>query len=58
MLRNAGIVTVRKEGTRRLYRANHRTLAPFASMLRAMWAEQLDRLATLAGAGDRREETT
>src|SRR5262245_35922270 len=48
VLRKADMITVRKAGTRRLYRANHRTLAPFAGMLTAMWTEQLDRLAELA----------
>jgi DNA-binding transcriptional ArsR family regulator len=52
VLRRANMVTVRKDGNRRLYRANHQTLAPFASMLKAMWADQLDRLAELAEGED------
>jgi len=50
VLREAGLITQRREGTRRLYRANHQVLAPYAAMLERMWADQLDRLAALAEA--------
>jgi DNA-binding transcriptional ArsR family regulator len=56
VLRRAGLVLVRRDGTRRYYRANRPALAPFEAMLEQMWAGQLDRLAELAElaeAGDR-----
>jgi DNA-binding transcriptional ArsR family regulator len=53
ILREAGFITQRREGTRRLYRADRDALAPFAAMLETMWAAQLDRLAALAEAEDR-----
>jgi DNA-binding transcriptional ArsR family regulator len=48
VLRQAGLVVVRRDGTRRFYRANRPALAPFAAVLETMWAGQLDRLAQLA----------
>jgi DNA-binding transcriptional ArsR family regulator len=48
VLRQAGLVVVRRDGTRRYYRANREALAPFASLLQQMWAAQLDALADLA----------
>ena len=48
VLRQAGMVVVRRDGTRRFYRANREALAPFASLLQQMWASQLDTLADLA----------
>src|SRR5262249_9046435 len=54
VLRQAGLVVVRRDGTRRFYRANREALAPFASLLQQMWAAQLDTLADLA----ERAETT
>lgn len=44
-LRSAGLVTVRRDGNRRWYRANHTTLAPYRGMLEAMWRAKLDQLA-------------
>jgi DNA-binding transcriptional ArsR family regulator len=60
VLRQAGLVVVRKDGTKRFYRANREALAPFASLLRQMWATQLDTLAELAelAEGAERTETT
>jgi DNA-binding transcriptional ArsR family regulator len=52
VLRDADLVTVRKEGTRRYYRANRSTLGMLADYLEAQWAQQLDRLAALAEAAD------
>lgn len=40
ILRRAGLVVVRKEGTRRFYRANRDALGPVAPMLEAMWATE------------------
>jgi DNA-binding transcriptional ArsR family regulator len=48
VLRQAGLVVVRRDGTRRFYRADRTALRPYTPMLRLLWAEQLDRLAELA----------
>jgi DNA-binding transcriptional ArsR family regulator len=48
VLRRAGLVSVRKDGTRRLYRANREALGPLVTWLESMWASELDTLATLA----------
>jgi DNA-binding transcriptional ArsR family regulator len=48
VLREAGVVSVRKEGRRRFYRAERRALGPMAKVLEAFWAEGLDRLKALA----------
>ena len=48
LLRDAGFVTVRREGKRRLYRADHERLGPLKPFLESFWAGQLDRLAVLA----------
>jgi len=52
VLRDAGLVTVRKEGTRRFYRADRTALGPLAAYLEAKWERQLDRLASLAEAAE------
>ncbi|MGH3369162.1 MAG: ArsR/SmtB family transcription factor [Nocardioidaceae bacterium] len=54
VLRKAGLVTVRPDGKRRMYRANRDALARLAPMLEAMWRQDLDRLAAAAEA----DETT
>ncbi len=48
VLREAGLVVMRRDGTRRFYRADREALRPYSSMLRQLWGEQLDRLAELA----------
>jgi DNA-binding transcriptional ArsR family regulator len=48
VLQQAGLVSVRRDGTRRFYRADRSALRPFAHMLKAMWAAELDTLAVLA----------
>jgi DNA-binding transcriptional ArsR family regulator len=48
LLREAGFVTVRREGKQRFYRADHEQLGPLKLFLESFWADQLDRLATLA----------
>jgi len=48
LLREAGFVTVRRDGKRRLYRAERERLGPLAMVLESFWAERLDRLAELA----------
>jgi DNA-binding transcriptional ArsR family regulator len=52
VLREANLVTVRRDGTRRFYRANRDGLGPLAAYLEEMWAGQLDRLAGLAEAAE------
>ena len=52
VLRDANLVTVRREGTRRYYRANRAGLGPLAGYLEQMWAGQVDRLAMLAEAAE------
>jgi len=52
VLREAGLVTVRPDGKRRLYRANRDALARLAPMLEAIWRQDLDRLAAVAEAGE------
>jgi DNA-binding transcriptional ArsR family regulator len=53
LLRDAGFVTVRQEGKRRLYRADHERLGPLKPFLESFWAGQLDRLAALAEDAER-----
>jgi DNA-binding transcriptional ArsR family regulator len=48
LLREAGLVTVRREGKRRFYKADRERLGPLAPYLESFWAGRLDRLATLA----------
>jgi DNA-binding transcriptional ArsR family regulator len=48
LLREAGFVSVRRDGKRRLYRADHDALGPLKPFLESFWGDQLDRLATLA----------
>jgi DNA-binding transcriptional ArsR family regulator len=48
VLRRAGFVVVRRDGSRRFYQANRAALGPLAGMLEQMWAARLDRLAELA----------
>ena len=50
VLRQAGLVTVRPDGKRRMYRADRDGLAQLAPMLEAMWRQDLDRLAEVAEA--------
>ncbi len=45
VLREAGLVNVRKDGNRRLYAANKPALGPLRPMLEAMWTAALDDLA-------------
>lgn len=45
LLRETDLVTVRKDGNRRLYKADQKALAPYKEMLESMWSETLSRLA-------------
>jgi DNA-binding transcriptional ArsR family regulator len=47
VLRDAGFVSMRREGRARLYRADRKALGPLRPMLEKMWNEKLDRLVTL-----------
>lgn len=51
LLRDAGLVTVRVDGNRRLYRADLGRVAEVAGFLDAFWAEPLARLKAVAEAG-------
>jgi DNA-binding transcriptional ArsR family regulator len=44
VLRTAGLVTERREGTRRIYRADRVALGPLQTFLRQMWEQDLDAL--------------
>ena len=44
VLREAGLVSERKEGTRRLYRAHRANLAPVEALLKDFWKQDLKRL--------------
>jgi DNA-binding transcriptional ArsR family regulator len=48
VLREAGFVSVRRDGTRRLYRADRERLGDLADVLQRMWASTLDELVVLA----------
>jgi DNA-binding transcriptional ArsR family regulator len=52
VLREADLVTVRRDGTRRYYLANRDGLGPLAAYLESMWAAEVDRLADLAEAAE------
>lgn len=48
ILREAGLVRMRRDGKRRLYRADRAALGDLAPALEAIWAAGLDRLARAA----------
>lgn len=52
VLRDAGFVTVRKDGNRRLYRLDEEGLGPWRSVLETMWSDKLDDLARAVEADD------
>ena len=54
VLRNAGLVTERREGARRLYRARPEGLAELRSFLDGFWDDRLDRLKAAAEEEQRR----
>jgi DNA-binding transcriptional ArsR family regulator len=47
VLRDAGFVSVRREGRTRLYSADRKALGPLRPMLERMWDENLGRLVSL-----------
>lgn len=54
VLKDAGLVTERRSGTRRLYRADRAALKPLESYLRRTWSRKIDRLRLLAEAEERK----
>ena len=48
LLKNAGLITERRQGTHRYYRADRRALGPLEAVLRQMWTRDLGRLRELA----------
>jgi DNA-binding transcriptional ArsR family regulator len=54
VLRNAGLVSERREGTRRIYRARLEALAGLRAFLDEFWDERLDGLKLEAEADERR----
>ena len=48
LLKNSGLITERREGTRRYYKADRRALGPLEAVLRQMWTRDLGRLRELA----------
>ncbi|WP_433297936.1 ArsR/SmtB family transcription factor [Pseudonocardia sp. CA-142604] len=50
LLRDTGLITVRTDGNRRLYRADLGRVAEVAAFLDAFWAEPLARLKSVAEA--------
>src|SRR6266516_8170002 len=50
VLREAGLVKERRDGNRRLYRADRRALGPLGVVVRRMWEQDLAELKRLAEA--------
>ena len=44
VLREAGLLSERKDGTRRFYRAEPAGVAPLEALLRDLWAQDLEKL--------------
>jgi DNA-binding transcriptional ArsR family regulator len=55
ILRESGLVTLRREGTRRLYRANRQALARLRAQLGAFWDDRLAQLKDAAEAAARKD---
>jgi len=53
VLKEAGLVRERREGTRRLYRADRAALKPLEAYLRKTWSRKIDRLRLLAETEER-----
>jgi DNA-binding transcriptional ArsR family regulator len=56
VLKHAGLVAERRDGTRRLYRARPETMAQLRSFLGSFWDEGLDRLKRAVETEDRLDE--
>jgi DNA-binding transcriptional ArsR family regulator len=48
VLKDAGLISERRQGTHRYYKADRRALGPLEVILRQMWTRDLDRLRELA----------
>jgi DNA-binding transcriptional ArsR family regulator len=48
LLKSSGLITERRDGTHRYYKADHRALGPLEAVLRQMWTRDLGRLRELA----------
>lgn len=48
VLKNSGLITERRQGTHRYYKADRQALGPLEAVLREMWTRDLDRLRELA----------
>jgi DNA-binding transcriptional ArsR family regulator len=48
LLKDSGLITERRQGTHRYYKADRRALGPLEAILRQMWARDLGRLRELA----------
>lgn len=57
VLRQANLVSERRDGNRRLYRANVDEMARLRTYLDQYWSGGLDRLKTVAEAAQRKKET-
>jgi DNA-binding transcriptional ArsR family regulator len=58
VLKDADLVTERRDGTRRLYRANTRTMAELRAFLDDYWTSGLERLRDAAEATETRKRQT
>ncbi len=57
VLREACLVEERRDGTKRLYRANHREMARLREFLEGYWTDGLLRLRDVAQASETRKDT-
>jgi DNA-binding transcriptional ArsR family regulator len=58
VLKDADLVTERRDGTRRLYRANTNTMAELRAFLDDYWMSGLERLRDVAEAAETRKRQT
>jgi DNA-binding transcriptional ArsR family regulator len=58
VLKDANLVTERRDGTRRLYRANTDTMAELRTFLDDYWTSSLERLRDVAEATEARKRQT
>jgi len=58
LLRDAGLVTQRRDGNWRLYRADPAALGPLAAVIHDMWQQDMALLARLAEEAQRAEDTS
>jgi DNA-binding transcriptional ArsR family regulator len=57
VLRETGLVAVRRDGTRRFYRADQTAMAALRATIEAFWDDRLAALKTEAEASQRRKDT-